>query len=99
MRTIQRAAVSCAVLLLASTTAFAETLRGFLWEASPTAISVDGQGVRIASDTKIDRPNQKDITAKDLRIGWEVEVDASEEGGGSGREGRGEAKDVSFAGV
>src|SRR5262245_4723825 len=96
MRTIRRAAVSCAVLLLASTTAFAETLRGFLWEASPTAISVDGQGVRIASDTKIDRPNQKDITAKDLRIGWEVEVDARQEGGGTWVARQGKVKNARF---
>jgi Protein of unknown function (DUF3604)/Domain of unknown function (DUF5666) len=80
MRTIQGAAVSCAVLLLAESTAFAERLRGFLWEASPSAIVVDGESVRMAPDTKIERPNQKDITARDLRVGWEVEVDARQEG-------------------
>jgi predicted Zn-dependent protease len=38
--------------------------------------------VRISPETKIERPNHKDITARDLRIGWEVEVDARQEGSG-----------------
>jgi predicted Zn-dependent protease len=80
MQTMRRAAVFCAVLVLAGSTAFAEKLKGFLWEASPSAIVVDGESVRLMADTRIERPNHKDITARDLRIGWEVEVDARQEG-------------------
>ena len=36
---------------------------------------VEGQAVRLLSETTISRPNHKDITAKDLRVGWEVEVE------------------------
>jgi predicted Zn-dependent protease len=67
-------AVTVLLLLLPGTT-FAEVLKGFLWEASGGAIVVEGQAVRILPDTKIDRQNHKDITAKELRVGWEVEVD------------------------
>jgi beta-barrel assembly-enhancing protease len=63
------------VTLLAAASAQAEKLKGFIWEASPSAIVVEGQTVRLGPETSIDRPNQKDITARDLRIGWEVEVE------------------------
>ena len=82
MASIRRAAVSAAVFLLATSSASAERLKGFLWEASSQAIVVDGESVRLAPDTKVERPNHKDITARDLRIGWEVEVDARQEGSG-----------------
>jgi predicted Zn-dependent protease len=55
--------------------AYAEKLKGFLWEVSPSSIVVEGQAVRLGPDTTIERPNHKDITAKDLRVGWEVEVE------------------------
>ena len=80
MRTMRRTAVLFAVLLLAGTDAFAEKLKGFLWEASPQAIVVDGENVRLGPETRIERQNHPDITARDLRIGWEVEVDARQEG-------------------
>ena len=80
MRTTRRAALCCAVLVLAASPAFAEKLKGFLWEASPQAIVVDGETVRLGPDTKIERQNHPGITARDLRIGWEVEVDARQEG-------------------
>src|SRR5215475_12228267 len=70
------------VSLLASANAQAEKLKGFVWEASPSAIVVEGQTVRLGPETAIDRPNQKDITAKDLRIGWEVEVETRGEESG-----------------
>jgi beta-barrel assembly-enhancing protease len=54
---------------------YAEKLKGFLLDVSPTAIVVEGQTIRLTPDTDVDRANQKDITAKDLRIGWEVEVE------------------------
>ena len=69
-------ALPVAFLLVASP-ADAEKLKGFLWEVSPTAIVVEGQTIRMTADTDVDRSNHKDITAKDLRIGWEVEVDTT----------------------
>jgi hypothetical protein len=80
MGTMRRAVVCCAAVLLAASSASAERLKGFLWEASSSAIVVDGESVRLAPDTRIERPNHKDITARDLRVGWEVEVDARQEG-------------------
>jgi predicted Zn-dependent protease len=72
---MKRTLVLGVVSLLAATSASADKLKGFLWEASPASIVVEGQTVRIAPETKIERQNHKDITAKDLRIGWEVEVE------------------------
>ena len=70
--------------LLTANICYAETLKGFLWEASTGFIVVEGQSVRLTPDTRIERQNHNDITAKDLRIGWEVEVDARGESSGSG---------------
>ena len=81
MRTV-RSAVACILFTLAATAASAEKLKGFLWEASPSAIVVDGDKVALTADTRIERQNQKDITARDLRVGWEVEVDVRETGSG-----------------
>src|SRR5262249_36244975 len=63
------------VSLLAAANAQAEKLKGFIWEASPSASVVEGQTVRLGPETGINTRTQKDITAKDLRIGWEVEVE------------------------
>jgi predicted Zn-dependent protease len=81
MRTFRHLLLSAAALAFA-TSAYADRIKGFLWEASTAAISVDGQKMRLTPDTRYERPNQKDITAKDLRIGWEVEVEAREDGDG-----------------
>ncbi|HET6900598.1 MAG TPA: tetratricopeptide repeat protein [Vicinamibacteria bacterium] len=70
------------VVTLVAARAQAEKLKGFIWEVSPSAIVVEGQMVRLGPETSIDRPNQKDITAKDLRIGWEVEVETRGEDSG-----------------
>src|SRR6185295_13145770 len=70
------------VSLLAASVASADKFKGYLWEVSPASVVVEGQAVSLGPDTKIERQNQKDITAKDLRIGWEVEVDAREYGSG-----------------
>lgn len=78
----ETAFVVLAVSLLAGANAQAEKLRGYIWEASASSIVVEGEAVRLAPDTKIDRPNHKDITAKDLRIGWEVDVETRGEGAG-----------------
>lgn len=74
------ALVVLALSLLAAADARAERLKGFLWETSPSAIVVEGQTVRLGPETLIERPNHKDITAKDLRIGWEVEVETRGDG-------------------
>jgi predicted Zn-dependent protease len=74
--------VALVVSVLAAATAQAERLKGFVWEASPSSIVVEGQAVRLAPETTIDRPNHKDITAKDLRIGWEVEIETRGDGAG-----------------
>ena len=71
-------AIAC---LLVADRGYAEKLKGFLLDVSPTAIVVDGQTIRLTPDTDVDRTNQKDITAKDLRIGWEVEVETTGAGG------------------
>ena len=63
------------LFVLAASSSFAETLKGYIWEASAGAIVVEGRPVRLVPDTRIERPNHKDIVAKELRIGWEVEVD------------------------
>jgi predicted Zn-dependent protease len=63
------------LFLLSASTGYADTLKGFIWESSVSTIVVDGQPVRLVPDTMISRPNHKDITAKDLRVGWEVEVE------------------------
>jgi predicted Zn-dependent protease len=70
------------VVLLTATASYAETLKGFLWEASAAFIVVEGQSVRLSADTVIERPNHQGITAKDLKVGWEVEVDARGDGSG-----------------
>ena len=64
-----------AFLLLIAGSAAADTIKGFIWESSTSVIVVEGQAIRLLPETTISRPNQKDITAKDLRVGWEVEVD------------------------
>ena len=71
------------LFLLVADRGYAEKLKGYLWEASPTSIVLEGQSIRLAPDTVIERPNHKDITAKDLRIGWEVEVETRGDGPGA----------------
>ena len=71
-------AIAC---LLVADRGYAEKLKGFLWEVSPTAIVVEGQTIAMTADTDVDRQNHKDITAKDLRVGWEVEVETKGEAG------------------
>ena len=63
------------VSVLVAASARAEKLNGYIWEASPSALVVEGQTVRLVPETRFERPNQKDVAAKDLRIGWEVEVE------------------------
>jgi predicted Zn-dependent protease len=76
--------VLAVLALLTANVSYAETLKGFLWEASTGFINVEGQSVRLTQDTTIERPNHKDITAKELRIGWEVEVDVRGDAAGGG---------------
>jgi beta-barrel assembly-enhancing protease len=74
--------VVLAVSLLAAASASAERLKGFISEASSSSIVVEGQTVRLSPETMIERQNHKDITPKDLRIGWEVEVETRGDGAG-----------------
>jgi hypothetical protein len=74
--------VMLVVSLLAAASAQAKRLKGFIWEASASSIVVEGETVRLAPETKIELPNHEGITARDLRIGWEVEVETRGEGAG-----------------
>jgi predicted Zn-dependent protease len=67
--------VLAVVSLLVADRAFAEKVKGYLWEVSPSSIVVEGQAIRLTPETKIERSNHNDITVKDLRLGWEVEVE------------------------
>ena len=71
-----RVVVIAVVALLVASSSYAETLKGYLWEVSAAFITVEGQSIRLTPQTTIERPNHKDIAVKDLRIGWEVEVEA-----------------------
>ena len=71
-----RTIVFTVLSLLVANLSFADKLRGYVWEASVSVIVVDGQAIRLVPETTIQRPNQDGIAAKDLRVGWEVEVDA-----------------------
>jgi predicted Zn-dependent protease len=70
------------VAIFVATSAFADKLQGYLWSATASSIVVEGTAVRILPDTRIERPNQDGITASDLRVGWQVEVDARQDTGG-----------------
>jgi predicted Zn-dependent protease len=70
------------VSLLLAASAQAERIKGYISEASASSIVVEGQAIRLGPETKIDRQNHDDIQAKDLRIGWEVEVETRGEGAG-----------------
>src|SRR5690349_947342 len=61
--------------VLVASSVYADTLKGYIWESSVATIVVEGQAIRLVPETTISRPNHKDITARDLRVGWEVEVD------------------------
>jgi predicted Zn-dependent protease len=74
-RSMKRVTLVFVALLFVADLAHAERLKGYLWEVSSSSIVVEGQTIRLTPETAIDRPNHKDITAKDLRIGWEVEVE------------------------
>src|SRR5262245_51525668 len=79
---MRKAALVVAVMSMLAGSAQAENIEGYISEASPSSIVVEGQAIRLGPETKIERQNQKDIQAKDLRIGWEVEVDTREDGPG-----------------
>ena len=79
---MKRTALVAAVVSLLAASAQAERIKGYISEASASAIVVEGQAIRLGPETKIDRQNHDDIQAKDLRIGWEVEVETRGEGAG-----------------
>jgi predicted Zn-dependent protease len=79
---MKRAALVVAVMCLLVSSALAESIKGYISEASASSIVVEGQEIRLGPETKIERQNHKDIQAKDLRIGWDVEVDTRGDGAG-----------------
>ena len=79
---MKRAALVVAVMCLPASSAQAESDKGYISEASASAIVVEGQTFHLGPETKIERQNHKDIQAKDLRIGWDVEVDSRGDGAG-----------------
>jgi predicted Zn-dependent protease len=80
MRTHKVLGVGLALLLLVSTSAYAEKIKGYIWDIQGTAVVVEGVTVQIVPNTKFERSNHKGITLQDLRIGWEAEVDAEKQG-------------------
>ncbi len=60
--------------------AHAEKFKGYLWDVQGRNLVVEGVSVELRPDAQIERKNQKDISAADLRIGWEVEVEGDRRG-------------------
>jgi Zn-dependent protease with chaperone function len=67
--------LSPVVVVLLSTSADAENLKGYIWDIDEDALVVEGIPVRMMEEAKLERPNQKDVTFQDLRIGFEVELE------------------------
>jgi predicted Zn-dependent protease len=82
MSTNRGTLVFAVVAVLLTSTAWADKFKGYLWQVTPSSIVVDGQPLGLDGETKVERSNQNDITTRDLRVGWEVEVDAREYGTG-----------------
>jgi Zn-dependent protease with chaperone function len=54
---------------------FAEKFKGYVWDVSDSALLVEGIPVSLTEKVRFERSNQKNATARDLRIGFEVEVE------------------------
>jgi Zn-dependent protease with chaperone function len=68
-------AAICLASLSPGRPSLAEKLKGYIWDVKGSTVIVEGMDVRLLPSTRIERPNHPDITASDLRIGWEVEVE------------------------
>ncbi len=58
--------------------ALGEKLEGYIWDVNP--LIVEGIEVSLTAKTKLKRKNHRNITAADLRVGWEVKIDGEVEG-------------------
>ena len=76
----RRFVVLLASVLLLAASAHAEKFKGYLWDVQGRNLVVEGVSVELRPDAQIERKNQKDISAADLRIGWEVEVEGDRRG-------------------
>jgi hypothetical protein len=73
MRNRLSVAVASFSFLAATSPARAEKLEGILWDVGPRVI-LEGVEVMILDQTRIERMGHPGITARELRIGWEVET-------------------------
>ncbi len=61
--------------------AVAEKLKGYIWEIRGSTLIVEGHRVDLTPSTRIERSKHPGISAEDLHIGWEVEVEYDSAGG------------------
>jgi len=79
MRNRFSVAVASFSFLTATSPARAEKLEGVLWDVGPRVI-VEGVEVVVSDQTRIERKGHPGITPRELRIGWEVEVQGRMDG-------------------
>jgi len=79
MRNRLSVAVASFSFLTATSPARAEKLEGVLWDVGPRVI-VEGVEVVVSDQTRIERKGHPGITPRELRIGWEVEVQGRRDG-------------------
>jgi predicted Zn-dependent protease len=79
-KTARLGAVALVWALLLPVSAVAEKLKGYIWEIRGSTLIVEGHHVDLTPSTRIERSNHPGISAADLHIGWEVEVEYNSEG-------------------
>jgi predicted Zn-dependent protease len=79
MRNRLSVAVASFSFLTATSPARAEKLEGILWDVGSHVI-VEGVEVVLSDATRIERKGHPGITPRELRIGWEVEVQGRRDG-------------------
>lgn len=73
MKRLSLASLCVLATLVAVKPALAEKLKGIIWNVQP--VVVEGVEIVIHEKTKLERKKHPDITAPELRPGWEVEVE------------------------
>lgn len=73
---MNKALLVIAVSLQLAGTAFADKFKGYIWDKAEGVLLVEGFPVQVTANTKIERKDHDGITFQDLRIGWELEVEA-----------------------
>jgi predicted Zn-dependent protease len=68
------------LLLCLTATAYADKVKGYIWDIQGRTVVVEGVAFSIPPGTKIERKNHKGITFEDLQIGWEVELERKRKG-------------------